>query len=114
MMDKYDAGHFLDLILNGQVLNQNDTKIVLKIQDRLMARCKELLASSIMLFESNPEGDIKKDKDRLNELLNTDIEKLYEIDKELIDKPIPAATKPIHRPLRERNQIPMLFKSASR
>lgn len=91
-MDKYDTGHFLAVIRTQGPISQKHDTIILKIQNRLMIRCRELLASSIMLLSSDPGGPIERDKQRYQQLLNTDIEELMAIEKEARNKPIPAAT----------------------
>jgi hypothetical protein len=88
MLDKYDTGKSLDLILNDKLIDEKYKSLISRIQDIIYKRCQELLADSIALSTSNPEGEQEDFKQKHLDLRNKSLETLLGIDKELSNKPL--------------------------
>lgn len=92
MLDKYDTGHYLDVVLQDKALNEKHTKLISGIKGNLEKRCQELLADTIVLLTTNPEEVSQQDfGKKQSELRNTPLDKLFDIHKALMAKPLPAS-----------------------
>ena len=93
MLDKYDTGSYLDLMLKDKLIDEKYNGLISGIQDVLYKRCQESLADTIALLTSDPEDEQEAFGQKLSDLRNKSLDTLLEIYKEKFsNKPLPVGT----------------------